>query len=212
MPVFAYRGRNSRGELVTGTLDAADQGAVADQLIATGVTPVDIRAGAARAADKGSGALKRLFAPRVGLVDTALFSRQMYTLLKAGVPIMRALGGLQESAINPTLREVIADLRTSLEGQLDILRQRMERRKETREKLAFIDAELVRIEEQVELLREQAVMSTTPAAVSERIDHIAGTLTDTQQWVRDQQQIMGNVDEILNDPPPMVVGPQRVAQ
>jgi hypothetical protein len=48
--------------------------------------------------------------------------------------------------------------------------------------------------------------------VSERIDHIAGTLTDTQQWVRDQQQIMGNVDELLNEPPPMVVGPQRVAQ
>ena len=116
MPAFAYRGRNSRGELVTGTIDAADQGAVADQLMATGVTPVDIRAGATRAENKGAGALKRLLAPGVSLVDTALFSRQMYTLLKAGVPIMRALGGLQESAINPTLREVIGDLRTSLDA------------------------------------------------------------------------------------------------
>ncbi len=88
----------------------------------------------------------------------------------------------------------------------------MEKRRETRDKLAFLDAELVRIEEQVELLREQAVMSTTPTAVSERIDHIAATLGDTQQWVRDQQRILGSVDELLNDPPPMVVGPQRVAQ
>ena len=116
MPVYAYRGRNSRGELVTGTLEALDQGAVADQLMNTGVTPVDIRATAANAPDRGPSALRRLMAPRVTLVDTALFSRQMYTLLKAGVPIMRALAGLQESAINPTLREVIADLRTSLDA------------------------------------------------------------------------------------------------
>jgi len=116
MPVFAYRGRNARGELVTGTVEAGDQGAVADQLLSTGVTPVDIHAATARVEERGPGALERLMAPRVTLVDTMLFSRQMYTLLKAGVPIMRALGGLQESAINPTLREVIADLRSSLDA------------------------------------------------------------------------------------------------
>jgi hypothetical protein len=104
------------------------------------------------------------------------------------------------------------DLRKSLGGQLEILQQRMEKRKETRDKLAFLDAELTRIEEQVELLREQSVVSTTPAAVSERIDHIAATLGDTQQWVRDQQQILGTMEEMLTDPPPMVVSPQRVAQ
>ena len=46
--------------------------------------------------------------------DVMLFSRQMYTLLKAGVPIMRALAGLEESMINPTFKTVVADLRTSL--------------------------------------------------------------------------------------------------
>src|SRR5688572_4148687 len=126
-----------------------------------------------------------------------------------GEPLDKRLKRLSGEVQSPAISE---DLRKSLEGQLEILQQRMEKRRETRDKLAFLDAELVRIEEQVELLREQAVMSTTPHAVSERIDHIAGTLTDTQQWVRDQQQIMGNVDEILNEPPPMVVGPQRVAQ
>jgi MSHA biogenesis protein MshG len=40
----------------------------------------------------------------------------MYTLLKAGVPILRALAGLQESAIQPALRRVIADLRVSLDA------------------------------------------------------------------------------------------------
>lgn len=118
MPVYAYRGRSSRGELVTGTIEAADQGAVADQLTNSGVTPVDIRTTSAAARnDEGKpGFFQRLFQPKVSLLDTALFSRQMYTLLKAGVPIMRALAGLQESAINPTLKNVIADLRQSLDA------------------------------------------------------------------------------------------------
>src|SRR3954469_5235501 len=116
MPVFAYRGRGARGELVTGTLEAADQGAVADQLLNTGVTPVDIKATAAASQADGPGRLARLLAPKVTLVDVMLFSRQMHTLLKAGVPILRALAGLQESAINPSLVAGTKDLRTSLDA------------------------------------------------------------------------------------------------
>jgi MSHA biogenesis protein MshG len=116
VPVFAYRGRGARGELVTGTIEATDQGAVADQLMNTGVTPVDISAAANRPEGDSESWLAKLLAPSVTLVDVMLFSRQMYTLLKAGVPILRALAGLQESAINPTLRKVIADLRVSLDA------------------------------------------------------------------------------------------------
>jgi len=117
MPTFAYRGRGSRGDLVTGKLEGADAGAVADQLLNTGITPVDIRpTAAASPASDAPAALARLFAPKVTLVDVMLFSRQMYTLSKAGVPILRALAGLQESATNPTLRAVIADLRISLDA------------------------------------------------------------------------------------------------
>jgi len=45
-----------------------------------------------------------------------LFSRQMYTLLKAGVPIMRALAGLQESTQNPVFSVMLQDLRESLDS------------------------------------------------------------------------------------------------
>ena len=115
MPVFAYRARSARGELVTGKLEAPDSGAVADQLLSTGVTPVDIQAAAAQSGARMPAWLAQLLAPKVSLVEVMLFSRQMYTLLKAGVPILRALAGLQESATNPTLRQVIADLRSSLD-------------------------------------------------------------------------------------------------
>jgi len=116
MPLFAYRGRGARGELVTGTIEAADQGAVADQLFTTGVTPVDITQTQALSDSGEPGWLAKLSEPRVTLVDIMLFSRQMYTLLKAGVPILRSLAGLQESATNPTLRHVIAELRISLDA------------------------------------------------------------------------------------------------
>ena len=118
MANFAYRGRNVRGELVTGTLEGADSGAIADQLFNIGVTPVEIRTSSvsAGAGEQAPDWWKKLSAPKVTDVDLMLFSRQMYTLLKAGVPIMRALGGLQESTVNSTLAGVIGDLRVSLDA------------------------------------------------------------------------------------------------
>ena len=117
MAMFAYKGRNPRGELVQGRLEGADTGAVADHLVNTGITPIEIRpsAGSAAANDAGR-SIRQLFQPSISLVDLMLFSRQMYTLLKSGVPILRALGGLQESMVNPTFRAVIADLRASLDA------------------------------------------------------------------------------------------------
>jgi len=116
MPAFAYRGRDARGGLVVGRLEGADTGAVADQLLAIGVTPVEISPAAESAAIAAPEWWRRLSAPAISDVDVMLFSRQMHALLKAGVPIMRALGGLQQSSLNRSLAEVIADLRTSLDA------------------------------------------------------------------------------------------------
>jgi MSHA biogenesis protein MshG len=117
MPAFAYRGRDARGGLVAGRLEGADSSAVADQLLAIGVTPVEITpAGAVQVAVEAPEWWRRLAAPPISDVDVMLFSRQMHALLKAGVPIMRALGGLQQSTQNSSLAEVIADLRTSLDA------------------------------------------------------------------------------------------------
>ena len=100
-------------------------------------------------------------------------------------------------------QQIKDDLRRSLEGQLEILQQRMEKRRETREKLVFLDAELVRIEEQVELIREQAALSTDPELLSQRIDEITATLGTTGQWIRDQQQVFGAMEDLLTEPPPL---------
>jgi MSHA biogenesis protein MshG len=117
VPQFAYRGRNSRGDLITGRLEAADSGAVADQLLSTGITPVQIEPAAGAEPEGGAPQWWRTLTARaVDDVDVMLFSRQMYTLLKSGVPILRALAGLQESVRNAALKDVIADLVVNLDA------------------------------------------------------------------------------------------------
>ena len=115
MAYFAYKARNSGGELVQGVLESADSGAAAAQLFNLGITPVEITPATA-SPSSDTGFLTRLFQERVSQLDLMLFSRQMYTLLKAGVPIMRALAGLQESTTNKTFSAVIKDIRESLDS------------------------------------------------------------------------------------------------
>ncbi|HEX8603650.1 MAG TPA: type II secretion system F family protein [Pseudoduganella sp.] len=116
MPYFAYKARDPRGQLLQGVLEAADSGAVADQLLGSGATPVEIAATRAPAKEAGEGLWARLTRPRVTDMDVQLFSRQLYTLLKSGVPIMRGLAGLEESAVNRSFGQVIRDLRESLDA------------------------------------------------------------------------------------------------
>ncbi len=115
---YAYKGRNGRGDLVEGTLEGDDSGAIADQLVKNGITPIEISAFYSLAGGMAGrpGWLRKLFEKPVTPMDLLLFSRQMYTLLKAGVPIMRALAGLQESTQNPAFAAMIQDLRESLDS------------------------------------------------------------------------------------------------
>ncbi len=118
MANFAYRGRNDAGEIVQGILEGETAGAVADLLSGSGVTPMEIKPTTASSgkADGGSGIGITLFKQKVEHMDVLLFSRQMHTLLRAGVPIMRALAGLQESSTNPAMSDVLQDVRQSLDS------------------------------------------------------------------------------------------------
>lgn len=120
MALFQYKGRNQRGESVRGHLEAASPDAVATQLLNTGIIPIDIAIAQAR--EDVMGALRARFAAgaKIGLMDLVMFSRQMYTLTKAGVPIMQALRGLRESTQNPAFAKVINSISESLDTGLDL--------------------------------------------------------------------------------------------
>jgi MSHA biogenesis protein MshG len=113
MAVYAWRGRNARGEAVNGELDAVSETAVADQLISMGVAPVHIAVASEKS--KAEAWFTRMNQRPVVLEDVLVFSRQMYTLNKAGVPILRAFAGLQASADKPAMVETLKDIRASLD-------------------------------------------------------------------------------------------------
>ena len=127
-------------------------------------------------------------------------------LLVARGTIMSVLGGGEDdegldqrrSALKRQAADESAapELRRSLEGQIEILEQRIEQRRQAENKLTYIDAELARIEEQVELIREQAALSTDPELLSRRIDEITATLGGTGQWIRDQQRVYGAMEDL----------------
>ncbi|MDD2932364.1 MAG: type II secretion system F family protein [Methylotenera sp.] len=112
MPYFSYKGRDSKGALVQGVLESVDSSTLANQLFSLNITPIEIKAQATSAAGKNLSI--SLFDEKIETIDVMLFSRQMYTLLKAGIPIMNAFNGLESSTQNKAFASVIASLRQSL--------------------------------------------------------------------------------------------------
>lgn len=116
MARFEYTGRSVGGAAVSGSLEAASAEAAADLLLSRGVTPLQVASGEVAAPSLDAEAwLKEVLKEKVPDTELMLFSRQLHTLLKSGVPIMRALLGLQESCQNRAMAEVIRDVRERLE-------------------------------------------------------------------------------------------------
>lgn len=119
MAQFRYRGRSGRGELTTGRLDADSSEAVANRLLGLGITPLEITAVAATGSSL-NGMLQRFGMDKPSPTDLVLFGRQMYSITKAGLPLLRGLRGLAHSTHNKVLREALYDVLQSLESGRDL--------------------------------------------------------------------------------------------
>lgn len=115
MAIYIWRGRNALGEAVQGQLDGMTEGSVADQLISVGVIPIHIAIATVETHSLVSDWLARMNQKPIVEEDILTFSRQIYTLNKAGVPIFRAFAGLQASATKPAMIEMLQDIRSSLD-------------------------------------------------------------------------------------------------
>jgi len=112
MPLFEYVGRNTQGDRVKGELEAASAMAAAGQLQSNQITPVDIQERQEHQASLAR--LTQWWEKQPSLIDLIIFSRQMATLSKAGVPIIRALEGLSETTENQRFRKVLRDVSKQL--------------------------------------------------------------------------------------------------
>ncbi|TLX52180.1 MSHA biogenesis protein MshG [Pseudoalteromonas ruthenica] len=114
MAHFRYQAKDSQGKLIKGVVEANNAQAAADQLLARQSVPIKIdETQVVKSADNKP--LMAWLQPKVGLDEMIIFSRQMYSLLKAGIPIIRAINGLAETTTNPRFREVLKEITTQLE-------------------------------------------------------------------------------------------------
>lgn len=104
---------------------------------------------------------------------------------------------LEEIQKSLTAENLAPELRRSLESQLDIVTRRREALTEGEDRLQFTESELTRIEQQVALIRDEVRLSAAPESIGSQIDRVSGELSETSQWISDQQPLFGG--ESLDD-------------
>ena len=118
MASFKYTGRDSSGGQVKGTIEAGNSSAVVEQLFRKNITPTSISAAATNDSESLAGKdVGEIFGfNKVSLDELIIFSRQMYALMRSGVPILRAINGMSESSNSQTLKKALTNIGIQLEG------------------------------------------------------------------------------------------------
>jgi MSHA biogenesis protein MshG len=119
MASFRYNGRTARGEAIAGTLEAESPDALATRLFARGITPIEIKP-VAVSQDVIADLWRKLGGGRPRLTDLILFSRQMYSVTKAGLPLLRGLQSIAVSTPNLILRETLLAVIETLQAGRDL--------------------------------------------------------------------------------------------
>ncbi|AGW92279.1 general secretion pathway protein F [Ralstonia pickettii DTP0602] len=114
MPAFRYEAADATGKTDRGVIEADSPRQARSQLRARGLTPltVDALAGAGLAPRSGS----QLFARKLSTQEQALFTRQLASLIVAGLPLDEALGALADQAERPYVHELLAGIRAEVMG------------------------------------------------------------------------------------------------
>lgn len=115
MALFAYKGRNQAGELIQGQREADSTEVLASQLAAANIIPISINETEEKE-NRTEKFTRFLGLGKPGLSDLILFSRQMYALVKSGVPIIRGLTLIADSTRNPIFSECLSSVVDDLES------------------------------------------------------------------------------------------------
>src|SRR5919112_6183851 len=114
MALYTYRALDKQGEVVQDKVDGSGELAVAHELRQQGLLVIEVK--------EQNVAEKDILAPFKGirLGDLVVFSRQLATMINAGLPIVRALYVLSEQTDNPKLKDVVVAVRKDVEAGLSL--------------------------------------------------------------------------------------------
>ncbi|MDA7603818.1 type II secretion system F family protein [Candidatus Pelagibacter sp.] len=119
MENFTYKGISGSkyvsGEIEAINLDEASHKLKQQKIIITNITKL-IKKGAAKKKEKKKSSGSSFFKKKISPQDTVIFSKQFATMVKAGLPILSTLANLRDQTEHPAMKEIIEDIRKSLEG------------------------------------------------------------------------------------------------
>ena len=113
--LFKYKATTQDGRTISGTAEAANRGALLALLHKQNVRPVLIEVAKGTSKAKKFGGKKK-----IKLTDLVIFTRQLSTMISAGVPLARSLSALQNDADNPYLREVLTSITKDIESGMPL--------------------------------------------------------------------------------------------
>lgn len=115
MAQFNYKARKSSGELASGVLEASDANAVAQILSGRNIVPIEITEYQGADSTNSEQLQISIFTPPIKLEDLVMFSRQMFSLAKSGIPILRAVKGLADTTGSKRMKSALLDVADQLE-------------------------------------------------------------------------------------------------
>jgi general secretion pathway protein F len=115
MPAFRYEAVDAGGATRKGVVNADSARAARSDLRTQGLTPLNVEAIAAQV-DEAGVARSRGFGERLSQVELALFTRQLASLLEAGLPLEQAFTALLDQAERAYLRDLVASIRSEVMG------------------------------------------------------------------------------------------------
>ena len=120
MPLFSYQARSRDGKNLSGEMDASNVDDVIRQLKELNSFPIKINKVEKSKKNLSEFEVSFKKKEKISTKDLIFFSRQMYTLTKANVPILSALEGLLSTASSAVLASVIKDIKRSLDEGVDL--------------------------------------------------------------------------------------------
>lgn len=98
--------------------------------------------------------------------------------------------------------DIDAELRSSLEAQLEIIRTRNATHALASKRCEFVDAEIDRLRQQISLVREQALLATDESSVARSVDALSASLNEANRWLKDQRELFAGMESFSDEPPP----------
>jgi hypothetical protein len=110
------------------------------------------------------------------------------------------------------------ELRRSLEQQKSVIDQRQEAHASANRRFEHVEAELARIDQQIALIREQALLATDDEHIGASLDALAASFNEANHWLNSQRDLLSTIDlnpshrlpqSVLKGPPPIPAKPSR---